>query len=535
MDTRKHDQGRSWHPIASFTQCHPSNAVAVFHNQRHRFPSSCHPTYCTYNSDGSEILSTHIHDACYVYINPITAGEHDDAAAVTVRDAHGQLQETQDEQELKHIVQFIKDEDEDETSATCQDTITIDDEDDEDEDEDENVETRLDVDEESFMECFNVAMMTRVASRHRQRRFEEALNANDDASIPNALWSHDSDFDDALDDDEEEEDDEEGEGEDADADGDQDGDAFGGFLALASAAQLGNAVLRDLDLDVDDDIVQFVETLVRRKKELDRHNASDTHMQFQSALIDSLSQIRNIRAPLSNGEWKAIWAAHYQTVDIGAIKRMKWNDGDTINTHHHPQQHHKLKAAKLVPPIDSNADVFTYYDNQHIRFAMQQYEHLEQKQSIDDDHLNMNGMMLGEEPALHKLDEPRSYFGRYVGHIHCDTLKQVAFFSDNYVVTGSDDSCIYIYDRLTGDIVNILDNETDIVNNIAVHPYFPMFVTSGLDSHISLWAPYKNQEEEESKEDTEDHDEDAIKQCLFTQQIVDNVVRLRYRVGVQYL
>eukprot|EP00483_Globobulimina_turgida_P005696 UN05706 len=98
-------------------------------------------------------------------------------------------------------------------------------------------------------------------------------------------------------------------------------------------------------------------------------------------------------------------------------------------------------------------------------------------------------MIIGEESELHDLNENIYYFGRYVGHIHCETIKEAEFFSDNYIISGSDDKKIYIYDRLNGDIVNILVNGTNIVNNIATHPHLPIFASSGLDSHVTLWGP----------------------------------------------
>lgn len=68
-----------------------------------------------------------------------------------------------------------------------------------------------------------------------------------------------------------------------------------------------------------------------------------------------------------------------------------------------------------------------------------------------------------------ELDVPCSRHTRvYRGHCNVKTVKDVNFFglNDEYVVSGSDSGHIFIWDRQTSDLVNILAADSDVVNVI---------------------------------------------------------------------
>ena len=63
-------------------------------------------------------------------------------------------------------------------------------------------------------------------------------------------------------------------------------------------------------------------------------------------------------------------------------------------------------------------------------------------------------------------------------------------YSDGqYIVAGSDDGCIFIWDRTTGVIQRILKGDDSIVNCLQPHPTTCLMATSGIDSVVRLWAP----------------------------------------------
>jgi hypothetical protein len=59
--------------------------------------------------------------------------------------------------------------------------------------------------------------------------------------------------------------------------------------------------------------------------------------------------------------------------------------------------------------------------------------------------------------------------------------------SDEFILSGSDDSRAYIYCAHTGKLIKKLTGHAQIVNVSIMHPYLPLVATSGIDSEIRLW------------------------------------------------
>ena len=78
----------------------------------------------------------------------------------------------------------------------------------------------------------------------------------------------------------------------------------------------------------------------------------------------------------------------------------------------------------------------------------------------------------------------------YKGHCNTRTVKDVNFYglNDEYVVSGSDDGHLFIWDRKTTKIVNILEGDGEVVNVVQGHPYEPMIACSGIDSTIKIFG-----------------------------------------------
>lgn len=59
-----------------------------------------------------------------------------------------------------------------------------------------------------------------------------------------------------------------------------------------------------------------------------------------------------------------------------------------------------------------------------------------------------------------------SHINVYQGHCNVKTVKDVNYFGldDEYVVSGSDDGNVFIWDRKTSDLLNILNGDSEVVN-----------------------------------------------------------------------
>ncbi|KAI9254651.1 WD40-repeat-containing domain protein [Sporodiniella umbellata] len=80
---------------------------------------------------------------------------------------------------------------------------------------------------------------------------------------------------------------------------------------------------------------------------------------------------------------------------------------------------------------------------------------------------------------------------RYSGHLNSETVKEVNFFgpADNYIISGSDDGFVYIWDKKQGNIVQILEADSEIVNVTKGHPSLPILAVSGIDSTVKIMTP----------------------------------------------
>ncbi|KAJ4362228.1 hypothetical protein N0V95_001472 [Ascochyta clinopodiicola] len=79
----------------------------------------------------------------------------------------------------------------------------------------------------------------------------------------------------------------------------------------------------------------------------------------------------------------------------------------------------------------------------------------------------------------------------YTGHCNVQTVKDVNYFGlqDEYVVSGSDSGHVFIWDRKTAQLVNILEGDGEVVNVVQAHPYEPTLAVSGIDHTIKIFSP----------------------------------------------
>ncbi|CAF1334471.1 unnamed protein product [Adineta ricciae] len=79
----------------------------------------------------------------------------------------------------------------------------------------------------------------------------------------------------------------------------------------------------------------------------------------------------------------------------------------------------------------------------------------------------------------------------YVGHRNARTMiKEANFWSDSYVMSGSDCGHIFIWNKFTGDIVRIIEADEHVVNCVQPHPLdYPILASSGIDYNIKIFSP----------------------------------------------
>jgi nuclear receptor interaction protein len=71
------------------------------------------------------------------------------------------------------------------------------------------------------------------------------------------------------------------------------------------------------------------------------------------------------------------------------------------------------------------------------------------------------------------------------------TVKDVNFFglNDEYVVSGSDCGHLFIWDKKTAKLVQVLFGDDETVNVAVGHPYEPLLAVSGIDYTVKLFSP----------------------------------------------
>lgn len=114
----------------------------------------------------------------------------------------------------------------------------------------------------------------------------------------------------------------------------------------------------------------------------------------------------------------------------------------------------------------------------------------------------------------------KTFKNQFKGHYSRQTIKGVDFFGpkSEYVISGSDDGIIYIWERKTAKLVRILKGHDSTVNTVVGHPTAPVICSGGIDSYAKVWSPIKDfpsveEQEKRAKEMnnvTEDNDSQPV-------------------------
>ncbi|CAF0943540.1 unnamed protein product [Adineta ricciae] len=84
-----------------------------------------------------------------------------------------------------------------------------------------------------------------------------------------------------------------------------------------------------------------------------------------------------------------------------------------------------------------------------------------------------------------------SLINSYDGHRNARTMiKEANFWSDSFVMSGSDCGHIFIWNKFTGNIVRIIQADEHVVNCVQPHPLdYPILASSGIDYNIKVFSP----------------------------------------------
>ncbi|KAL3669127.1 hypothetical protein V7S43_005510 [Phytophthora oleae] len=130
---------------------------------------------------------------------------------------------------------------------------------------------------------------------------------------------------------------------------------------------------------------------------------------------------------------------------------------------------------------------------------------------------------------------------RYIGYCNVQTdIKEAAFFGTNdaYIIAGSDDGRALVWDKTTGELVNAIEADADIVNCVQPHPFDACLATSGIENVIRLWSPTCGKESTPTEAELEDitmrNQSQMDDIAVSFEGATHNLVRLVFQSGVDH-
>ncbi|KAF8437425.1 hypothetical protein BGX38DRAFT_1273993 [Terfezia claveryi] len=102
-----------------------------------------------------------------------------------------------------------------------------------------------------------------------------------------------------------------------------------------------------------------------------------------------------------------------------------------------------------------------------------------------------NGRLRRRGPEIESQAPVWSAIRTYSGHCNVKTVKDVNFYGldDEYVVSGSDCGHLFIWEKKTSKLVQLLYGDSDTVNVVTGHPYEPQLAVSGIDHTVKIFSP----------------------------------------------
>ncbi|CAF1225503.1 unnamed protein product [Rotaria sordida] len=117
----------------------------------------------------------------------------------------------------------------------------------------------------------------------------------------------------------------------------------------------------------------------------------------------------------------------------------------------------------------------------HRRFVTTKWDRMRKRREIERAH---EENLLKNIPSLGLINS-------YDGHRNTRTMiKEANFWSDSYVMSGSDCGHIFIWNKFNGNIIRVIQADEHVVNCVQPHPLnYPILASSGIDYNIKIFSP----------------------------------------------
>ncbi|KAI8997482.1 WD40-repeat-containing domain protein [Pilobolus umbonatus] len=164
----------------------------------------------------------------------------------------------------------------------------------------------------------------------------------------------------------------------------------------------------------------------------------------------------------------------------------------------HAPESSDFSSNRMVVSTEENSDeedevsLFTHImSSREILDMIHQYSAVSDSESDDTVIYNVNPFSHILESATHSDGDIIKHRSKYTGHCNIETTKEVGFYglSDEYIVSGSDGGYVFIWDKKTTKIVQILQADEEVVNVVKGHPSLPIMAVSGIDSTPKIFTP----------------------------------------------
>eukprot|EP01097_Dermamoeba_algensis_P007526 TRINITY_DN4769_c0_g1_i1.p1 TRINITY_DN4769_c0_g1~~TRINITY_DN4769_c0_g1_i1.p1 ORF type:complete len:584 (-),score=97.08 TRINITY_DN4769_c0_g1_i1:137-1888(-) len=144
-----------------------------------------------------------------------------------------------------------------------------------------------------------------------------------------------------------------------------------------------------------------------------------------------------------------------------------------------PREDTKSLRSCYVTGVDYNeaGEIVATYSRENV-YLFEENAPFSYSQSQSDDHLSSTPSEKEQQKG-----KPNIALRQFQGHRNTQTfLKEVRFMgNNNFIATGSDCGHMYIWEKKSGELVQVLKADENVVNGIAPHPFLPYVAACGID------------------------------------------------------
>jgi WD40 repeat protein len=169
------------------------------------------------------------------------------------------------------------------------------------------------------------------------------------------------------------------------------------------------------------------------------------------------------------------------------------NESDLLS--HNAREHMESPLLSSLENLAGDNDIYGKSEEEKEETAEKVREEKEQKEIKDEKIVQEMEVENHQQNDIHDVKDDNekddSYACEYKGHCNMRTVKSVSFFGPHqeYVMSGSDDGNIFIWDKLNGTLINLIKGDKHVVNVLSGHPFDPILATVGIDNSVKIFSP----------------------------------------------